>query len=327
MTRYFLGIDVGGTKSHALIADEEGQAAGFGVGGAGNYEVVGWDGLQRTLEAITAQALSSAGVVRSEIAGAGFGIAGYDWPGEREPTVKAIDALQLRAPYALVNDATIGLVAGASEGWGVVVIAGTSNNCRGRDREGRIGRVTGCGPWFGEYGGAGELVAKAVQSVGLAWTMRGPETALREAFGRWTGATDVADLLEGLYLGRYHLPAEAAPLVFQVAAEGDRVAREVIHWAGCELGSLAVGVIHQLGLEEQSFEVVLAGSLYDGGPMLTGAMQETIEAVAPGARLVRLTVPPVVGAVLLGMELAGLRPVSVRERLINSTHALLRGEG
>jgi N-acetylglucosamine kinase-like BadF-type ATPase len=320
---YFLGIDVGGTKSHALIADEEGQAAGFGEDGAGNYEVVGWDGLQRTLEAVTEKALSSAGLERSQIVGAGFGIAGYDWPGEREPTVEAIEALGLGAPYALANDATIGLVAGASEGWGVVVVAGTSNNCRGRDREGRTGRMTGCGPWFGEYGGAGELVAKAVQSVGLAWTKRGPETGLGEAFGRLTGAADVADLLEGLYLGRYQLSAEAAPLVFQVAAEGDGVAQEVVRWAGRELGSLAVGVIRQLGFEEQSFEVVLAGSLYDGGPMLTEAMQETIAAVAPGARLVRLTAPPVVGGVLLGMEQAGLRPGPVRERLMESTHALL----
>lgn len=326
MKGYFLGVDVGGTKSHALIANEKGQAMGFGEGGAGNYEVVGWDGLRRTLEAVTAQALSSAGLERSQIAGAGFGVAGYDWPGEREPTVEAIEALGLKAPCALVNDATIGLVAGAAEGWGVAVVAGTSNNCRGRDREGRIGRMTGCGPWFGEYGGAAELVAKAVQSVGLAWTKRGPETKLSEAFGRLTGAADVADLLEGLYLGRYHLSADAARLVFQVAAEGDGVAREVVRWAGCELGSLAVGVIRQLGLEEQSFEVVLAGSLYDGGPMLTEAMQETIEAVAPGARLVRLTVPPVVGGVLLGMEQAGLRPSSVRERLIESTQELLGGE-
>lgn len=41
VTKYFLGVDIGGTKSHALVADETGQALGLGVGGAGNYEVVG----------------------------------------------------------------------------------------------------------------------------------------------------------------------------------------------------------------------------------------------------------------------------------------------
>jgi len=327
MRRFFLGVDVGGTKSHALIADDAGQAAGFGEGGAGNYEVVGWAGLRQTLQAIVEQALAWAGLGREQIEGAGFGIAGYDWPGERGPTVEAIETLGLSAPYALVNDATIGLVAGASEGWGVVVVAGTSNNCRGRDQEGRTGRVTGCGSWFGECGGAAELVEMAVRRVASAWTKRGPETRLSEAFVRLAGASDVADLLEGLYLGRYQISAGAAPLVFQVAVEGDAVAREAIRWAGRELGSLAVGVIRQLELEAQDFEVVLAGSLYDGSPILTEAMQETIRAVAPGARLVRLTAPPVVGGVLLGMEQAGLRPSGVRARLIESTNALLGGDG
>ena len=321
--RYFLGVDIGGTKSHALIADECGRAVGFGEGGPGNYEVVGWDGLRETLYTITDRALGAAGITKGQIAGAGFGVAGYDWPDEREPTRQAIESLGLQAPYEFVNDTIIGLLAGASEGWGVVVVAGTSNNCRGRDRQGREGRITGCGPWFGEYGGAAELVAKAVAAVTAAWTKRGPATRLTEAFIQLTGAADVMDMLAGLALRRYHLSAAAAPLIFQVAAGGDEVAQETIRWAGRELGDLAVGVIRQLGFENLDFEVVLAGSLYDGGPMLTEPMQAAIHRVAPGARLVRLTVPPVVGGVLLGVEQAGLRTPALRQTLIESTSKML----
>ena len=36
MTRYFLGVDVGGTKTHALIADENGRMTDFGRSGPGN---------------------------------------------------------------------------------------------------------------------------------------------------------------------------------------------------------------------------------------------------------------------------------------------------
>ena len=54
--RYFLGVDIGGTKSHALIADENGQVVGFGRAGAGNWEAVGYDGLQQVLASITSQA-------------------------------------------------------------------------------------------------------------------------------------------------------------------------------------------------------------------------------------------------------------------------------
>jgi hypothetical protein len=89
-----------------------------------------------------------------------------------------------------------------------------------------------------------------------------------------------------------------------------------VRWAGRELGKLANGVIRQLGFQELEFDVVLVGSMYDGNPLLIETMQDTIHAIAPGARLVRLTVPPVVGAVILGMEQAGFfADERVRENL------------
>ena len=39
--QYFLGVDVGSSKSHSLIADETGQTCGFGAGSPGNWEG-GW---------------------------------------------------------------------------------------------------------------------------------------------------------------------------------------------------------------------------------------------------------------------------------------------
>jgi N-acetylglucosamine kinase-like BadF-type ATPase len=38
MIRYFLGVGVGSTKSHALIGDENGRVTGFGHSGPGNWE-------------------------------------------------------------------------------------------------------------------------------------------------------------------------------------------------------------------------------------------------------------------------------------------------
>ena len=78
--KYYLGVDVGGTKTHALIADETGQAVGFGTGGPGNWEGVGYDGLTRVLLDAFARAAQQAGIGIDQIAGAGLGIGGYDWP-------------------------------------------------------------------------------------------------------------------------------------------------------------------------------------------------------------------------------------------------------
>ncbi|HDQ71580.1 MAG TPA: hypothetical protein ENN19_05715 [Chloroflexi bacterium] len=322
MARYFLGVDVGSTKTHALIAEESGQVIGLGKGGPANPEAVGYEGFTQELDTTLTAALSVAGISRDEIIGAGFGIGGYDWPSQREPLLAAIDPLGLDASLEIVNDALVGLLAGAQDGWGVAVVAGTSCNCWGLDRERRVGRMTGFS-WLGEAAGASELVLKALQAIALAWTKRGPETRLTEVFVKRAGLETAEEFLEALTLG--HLPPdpEAAPCVFEVAVAGDPVAHDLIVWAGRELGDMAVGVIRQLNFHDLSFEVVMAGSFFNGSQILADEMRKKICTEAPGAALVRLHVPPVVGAVVLGMEQAGFKPAPVRQALIQSTDALL----
>lgn len=327
MTRFFLGIDTGGTKSHALIADEQGAALGFGEGGPGNWEVVGWPGARATLDDIIGQAVAQAGITRDDIAAAGFGAAGYDWPEDRQPHVAILhELLRPDLPFELVNDAFIGLWAGTDAGWGIVVAAGTSCNCYGRNNAGEIGRVTGTSQ-FGEYAGAQELVQWAVQAVARAWSLRGPATLLSDRLVAATGASDVADLLAGLMRGRYALWASGAPIVFSAAAEGDPVALELVRRAGRELGELALGVSRQIRITDLSFDVVLSGSFFNGSPLIQESMAVTIHAAAPEAKLTRLEAPPVVGATLLGMEQMGLKLSRLREPLIASTKDFLTRDG
>ena len=82
------------------------------------------------------------------------------------------------------------------------------------------------------------------------------------------------------------------------------------------MGELAKAVIRQLNFQSLKFYVVLVGSMFEGGQLLIGPMRETIQQLAPGARLVRLNVPPVVGALLIGMQAGGLQPTpEIRKKL------------
>ena len=148
-------------------------------------------------------------------------------------------------------------------------------------------------------------------------------TALADVFTQFAGAKDLEDLLRGYTTHEYQVGAEAAPLVFRAASEGDAVARELIRWAGVENGEMAKAVIRQLEFETLEFDVVMAGSMFEGGPMLIEPMRETICAFAPGARLVRLRVPPVLGAAILGMEAANTKASpSIRHRMAESITAI-----
>lgn len=316
----YLGIDVGSTKTHTVLADETGQILGFGESGPGNQQNVGYAGMLRALRTGLQRAIEYSGLQPDQIRGAGYGISGYDWHSQKSDMFVTINQLNIQAPFELVNDAIPGLVAGSPNGWGVAVISGTGCNCRAWDSEHkREGRVTGYGVMMGEAAGATELVYHAMQVVGYSWSKRLPTTALCDAFIEYVNAKNLEDLIEGYTEGYYQIGADAAPLVFQIAQAGDETARQVVAWGGRELGEMANGVIRQVAFEDLAFDVVYSGSMFTGGNLLIEPMEETIHKVAPQARFIHLSVPPVLGAVILGLEAGGITATpEVRARLVES---------
>ena len=322
--KYFLGIDVGSSKTHALIVDETGQCVGFGKAGGGNHQGVGYEGTQRVLQESFDGALKMSGVEKAHIAGAGFGVAGYDFPSDREGHLQAISRLGLSCPMEVVNDGWNGLFAGATRGIGVNVTAGSSNNCRGRNAAGGEGRIVGNGAAFGEYGGGIEIAARALQVVNHAWIKRIPPTPLTKILLDYTGAKDELDLVEGFSNNYFHLAPFLAIEVIRTAKEGDPVAGDIVRWAGEELGWLAVAVARQIGMENDEVEVVQSGSIFDAGEILTAPMQELVLTHCPRAKLIRLDGPPVVGAVILGMEQAHFDGYAVRDRIVRTAKELVK---
>jgi N-acetylglucosamine kinase-like BadF-type ATPase len=322
--KYFLGIDVGSSKTHALIVDETGQCVGFGKAGGGNHQGVGYEGLQHVLLESFSLACERSGVEAASITGAGFGVAGYDFPSDREQHLHAIALLGLPCPMEVVNDGWNGLFAAATLGVGVNVTAGSGVNCRGRGKKGQEGRVVGNGVSFGEFGGAIEIVYRAAQYVNYAWIQRIPPTTLTKIFLEATGAKDEMDLMEGLSNHHYHLFPYLAIQIVNAARAGDQAAAEVIRWSGEELGWLAVSVARQIDMEKDEVEVIQSGSVFDAGEVIASPMREVVLKHCPKARLIRLDGPPVVGPVILGMEQAGFDGYAIRETIVRTAKELVQ---
>jgi len=321
--KYFLGIDVGASKTHALIVNEDGKCVGFGRAGGGNHQTVGYDGLESVLQESFGQVCQISGLNASDISGAGFGIGGYDFPSDRELHLKAISILGLSCPVEVVNDGMNGLLAGATRGIGVNVTAGSSNNCRGRGKNGKEGRIVGNGIMFGEFGGAYEIAARGLQMVNYAWIKRIKPTALTRIYIETLGAKDELDLMEGLSNSQYHLFHHLALKVTEAARAGDGAALEVAQWAGEELGWLAVSVARQIEMENEEVEIILSGSVFEAGSIITESMRKVVLKQCPQAKLIRLDGPPAVGAVILGMEQASFDGYSVRDVIIRTAKETL----
>ncbi len=314
----YLGIDAGGTKTHALIADERGHVRGVGVAGSGNWEGVGLEGALSAYREALKAALADASLAVGQLAAAGYGLAGYDWPSDDQRLRPILARLGVPGPFALVNDTAVALRAGTEDGVGVVIVSGTGTTVAGRNPKGERWRTFGEGEDLGDTGGASGIARLALRAVARAYTGAGPETALSAILVEHYGAESVIAMLESFVRQRVPRPgADMAPLVFAAAEGGDTVAAEIIRHVGHEQGLNAVAIVRRLGMEALAFPVVLAGGVFRSrSAELVAAIMEPVRAVAPHAHPRPLHAPPVVGGVLLAMEAAGVVPTAeVQARL------------
>jgi N-acetylglucosamine kinase-like BadF-type ATPase len=315
----YLGIDVGGTKTHALIADAAGRIWGAGRGGPANWEMVGLEGTYQVLNQVLEEALVAADLDRSALTAAGYGLAGLDWPSDEARLIPIIERLDVPGPKTLVNDAYIALYAGSGDGWGVAVIAGTGATIAGRNRRGEWFRSFGWNHRWGDFGSASDIVSLATRALVHAYTGRSQPTALTGRFLAYYRAGSLPELAEQIARGEVEQPdGRLAPLVFETAQAGDAVAEEIIRTAGRELGLNALAVARRLELTDQPFPLVLAGGVFrSNSELLRRALLEPVQAEAPAVQSVDLQAPPVIGSVFLAMQAADREvTLEIRQRLL-----------
>ena len=317
--RAVLGVDGGGSKTHALVADEHGEMLGFASSGRSNWEDTGLESAKIALEVAITGALGDAGVRPGDLAASAFGLAGLDWDGDRPMLAALVDPLGLGGPRRLDNDSFIALRAGTSQPFGVVVIAGTGTVAAGRDPAGGSFRTFGLDPMYGDFGSATDVAEEAVHAVADAYTGRGQPTTLSELLPPLAGCSSPVELLHRLSRGAIPLPP-AAPMVLAEAAAGDPACKAIVIRVGTALGSSAALVARRLGLDRQAFETVMAGGLFRGrSQLLETALTGVLHQAAPLARPVLLGCKPVIGAVIEALELVGADTgPPVRERLVGS---------
>jgi N-acetylglucosamine kinase-like BadF-type ATPase len=236
-------------------------------------------------------------------------LAGHDRPLDEANLRPAIEALGLHPPVILKNDSFAALRAGTRNGCGVVVIMGAGFNAAGRAPDGREIQFPSQGAISGDWGGGNDVGMAMLGLVMRAWDGRERPTKLTPLMLEAMNASSVEELLWGLVDGAFDpwKLTNLAPLVFEVANEGDEVAQGLVMRIGTEAGVAANAIIKRLGLEDEAVEVALGGGLFKGkGPLLIDTMTQVVHRVAPRALLRRLPWEPVVGAAFLALEAAGV---------------------
>ena len=186
-----LGLDAGGTKTVGILADETGAVLREARAGGANLVVEGELGVEKVLFEVL-ETLDPPPTVEALC----LGIAGADRPARFELVRGVLARLGYRKRVRVVNDALIALAAGAPDGLGVVVVAGTGSVAFGRDPSGTTARSGGWGWLLGDEASGYWLGHAAVRQGIRAVDGRGPETSLFERICRRVGVGSAQELAD-----------------------------------------------------------------------------------------------------------------------------------
>jgi len=296
--RALLGVDGGGTKTHAVILDMNLEVIGEGLSGPSNPLRVGISNACAAIREAIDKACEQAKIRRNDIVAAEIGLAGAR---RRELRVRMRETLKTLGigEVAVTSDADIALFGATQGAPGLIVIAGTGSNCCGINGRGKKACAGGWGPIAGDEGGGAWIARRALRAIAHATDGRGPATILTEVACAYFHVSDPSDLSTAIYaptITNERLAGFGRDVVNAAKAK-DRIAREILAEGGQELGLAAVAVIRTLKLEDDEFPVGYVGGVFaNAGELVLTTMREAIKEVAPNAYLEPPQFPPAIAA-------------------------------
>ncbi len=302
MTRYYLGIDGGGSKTLAVLA--EGDASGWreigrGEAGPSNLVAVAAELGLAQLEQAVQCAFRQANRPTCTVEAACLAMAGSDRASVRDVLADWANARQLARAIEVVHDAVPLLAWFAAGSDAVALISGTGSLAWGRTAAGQTARAGGWGALLGDEGSGYWLVRRALQAVTRQHDGRGAATVLGAVLLPELGVAQIRDLpVVVAHTPRDQL-ARLAGLVLAVADQGDPVAEAIRADAATQLTQLVLAVRQQLQIGSGGVHLALAGGVILTSPPLRSQVLQSLEQAGATLDSTRDVPEPAQGAVQL----------------------------
>ena len=298
---YFCGWDGGGTKTEICILHKNGETASQSFG------PLNANGASReTVEKTVRDSIEYMRFQQEGLEGCSMLVIGMAGASNRDAAQMVTQAVR-DAGYAgslrLVGDQEIAL-AGAIQGHGAVLIAGTGAICYGRDPAGNSFRVGGWG-YLIDDGGSGYAIGRDIlMAAARAEDGRGKDTCLKQSALEALGAEDIRGMITWLYApgtGKKEI-ASLAPLLLPALEAGDEAAWEIADQAAGDLAELAITGWRKTGMEDG--EIAMTGSILNRYAPIRSLAEERIRAALPKVSIISPRFYPARGAAMMAQELA-----------------------
>ena len=293
------GWDGGGTKTRVLCLSEDGRVLAEETFGPLNLNGSDPERVRHTVQdAVRFMACVEGGACKGLVIGA----AGVS----NASAVKLLTESAREAGYdgalRAVGDQEAAL-AGAIEGPGAVLIAGTGAICCGRGANGESARVGGYGYLIDDAGSGYAIGRDILVAVVRAADGRDEPTCLTQAVLDALHADGVSGIITWLYgAGTTKKEVAAlAPLLLDALNHGDPAAERIADSASRALAELAETAWRTLRLREG--ELALTGSILEHYPRIRDGVARRLGEACPAMRVIAPRHSAAYGAALLAREI------------------------
>ncbi len=290
----YLGIEGGGTRTVALLANERGSLLQRHEFGPANVKLLKDAELIRHFRAIS-EAFPRPNALAIGLAGAREE---KDWQRIRIAAAKVWPGV----PCHATNDLETALAANdrrSQSAATVLVLSGTGSCCYGRAADGRIAKFGGWGHILGDKGSGFEIGLRALKAVVYYFDRDGEWSELGQRVLRALQLNEPNELIGWVQTAAKADIAALAVEVFAAAAQRDKIATDILAAAAHSLAKDAASCARRLAKVGTPVQFVLAGSVLLKQPRFAQKVARHLKMLWPKARVSPLNRESAWGAVVL----------------------------
>lgn len=304
--RYVVGLDGGGTKTAAIIADLHGTLAGEAKGPASNFQVIGVEKASDVLFAMVQECCRAVSCEFEDVACVLAGLTGAGRPSDQERMGEAFRSLSRKRGADFKNiriesDARVALEGAFKGKPGIILIAGTGSIAFGKDEKGSIYRAGGWGRMIGDEGGGYAIGRDGLNAVTRELDGRGEHTNLTKLVAEEFGLKDQESIIAAVYRDNFDL-ASLARIVIDTVSAHDPVCEQIVDRAASELTDHVRTIAIKMG--GKSIPLAFIGTVLSVENALANALRKKIASALPHISIAQPLSPPAYGAVLMALDAA-----------------------
>ena len=303
--KYLIGMDGGGTKTKCILTDFNLNPIYETGGGASNFLVIGTEKVAVTILELIKDCIDSKNISIDDLQAVVLGTTGGGRRNDAELLEKQIFAYAEQKSlkinkFKVESDARIALEGAFSGKSGSILIAGTGSIMFGKDNKGEIHRVGGFGRYIGDEGSGYRIGRKGLNAVARYMDGRAKFTKIADLLDQEFSISTSEQLITEVYRNNFNI-ASVAPLVFESAESGDKIAQRILEDEADELLQHITAMKVKLNVE--MLKVSLIGSILTTPNYFSYLFNEKVVRRFADVKIMEAEHSPEFGAALIAKQL------------------------